>query len=77
MVVREDIAAVLGDDHEILDPHAADARQVDARLDRDDVARRRARVSAGARQPRRLVGDEPDAVPEPVAEVLAVARGGR
>ena len=44
--LREDVAAALGDDDEILDPHAADARQVDARLDGDDVARRPAGVSA-------------------------------
>src|SRR5438270_9960114 len=49
--------------------------QVDARLDGDDVAGGE-RVLGQRRQPRPLVDLEPDAVPEAVAEVLAVARVG-
>ena len=65
--------SVLGDDHEILDPDAADARQIDARLDRHDVAGDEPSLGR-AGQPRRLVRDQPDAVAEAVAEVLAMAR---
>src|SRR5215216_2630827 len=36
---REQLDAVLANDSEVLDPHAADAGEVDPRLDRDDVAR--------------------------------------
>src|SRR5438552_18203794 len=36
---REQLDAVLADDGEILDPDAAHAGQIDARLDRHDVAR--------------------------------------
>ena len=36
--LRQPLVAALGDDDEILDPDAAAARQVDARLDGDDVA---------------------------------------
>ena len=65
-------AAVLGDDDEVLDPHAELARQVDARLDGDDFAGREHVVGA-RREARPLVDLEADAVAEPVAEVLAVA----
>ena len=49
--------AVLGDEHEILEAHAAVARAVEARLDRDDVARLERRLSTpgpcpAARAPR-------------------------
>ena len=44
-MLAEHVAAVLGDDDEVLDPHAAAAGQVDARLDGHDVARRPARSS--------------------------------
>src|SRR5206468_8041347 len=37
-VLRQHLAAVLGDGHEILDPHAEAAREIDPRLDGDDVA---------------------------------------
>ncbi len=61
-----------GDGHEILDPDAALARQVDAGLDRHDVAGlqhvRRLRAEDG-----RLVDLDADAVPEPVTEGLAEA----
>ena len=42
---RQDLATVLGDDDQILDAAAADARNVQARLDGDDVSRARARRS--------------------------------
>ena len=51
----EDLVAVLGHHHQVLDPHAAAARQVDARLDGDDVARlerRLARCEPRAAAPR-------------------------
>ena len=48
------------------------ARHVDARLDGDDVAGLQRALAAG-REPRRLVHLEPDAVAEPVAELLALA----
>ena len=41
--------AVLADDRHVLDAHAAEARQVDARLDRDAVARPRACPSTRSR----------------------------
>ena len=70
----EDLAAVLGDHHQVLDPDPELARQVDAGLDGDDVAG--AQLVLGAlRQPRRLVDLEADAVTETVAELLAVAGG--
>ena len=50
----------------------AAAGEVDARLDRDDVAGDE-RVRRTPAEPRRLVHVEPDAVAEPVAEVLAEA----
>ena len=74
-MLRQDVPPVLGDDHEVLDAHATDAGQVDARLDGHDMARDEPRP-AGPCKPRRLVDVEPDAVPEAMAEVVAVARGG-
>ena len=61
-----------GHDHEVLDPDADSPGHVDARLDRDRVARGE-RALGGLAEPRRLVHLEPDAVAEPVAEVLLVA----
>src|SRR5438132_9672846 len=72
-VVREHLAAVLGHHDEVLDPHAEAAREVDPRLDGDDVARHE-RVARLRSERRRLVYLEADAVPEPVAVRLAVAR---
>src|SRR4051794_23530347 len=68
-------AAVRDDHDEVLDPHAAAARQVHARLDGDDVACNQALFGA-AGQARPLVDLEPDAVAEPVPEALAVAGVG-
>src|SRR5436190_3633889 len=68
---REHGMAVLGDHHEILDPHAAATRQIHAGLHRHDVPDGQLRLRRCA-QPRRLVDLHPDAVAEPVAEVLAV-----
>src|SRR5438105_9241252 len=58
---------VVGDDREVLDPDPADAAQVDAGLDRDDVAGGEdvARLPVEVRA---LVELEADAVAEPVAE---------
>src|SRR5215510_3330421 len=63
--------AVVRDDDEILDPDARDAAEIDPRLDRDDVARRE-HVLALRPKHRRLVDEQAETVPEPVAEVLAV-----
>ena len=64
--------AVLGDDDEVLDPDAEAAGDVDAGLDRDDVAGAEHVVGALA-EARRLVDLEADAVAEAVAELVAVA----
>src|SRR5436190_6484134 len=69
---EQDLGAVVGDDDQVLDPDAAPPLEVDARLDRDHVALRE-RVGRRLRQPRRLVDVDADAVPEPVAEVVAEA----
>ena len=68
----EDVGLAVGHDHEVLDPDADVAGHVDARLDGHDVARRELALRRLG-EPRRLVDLEPDAVAEPVAEVLAVA----
>src|SRR4029077_1204128 len=58
---------VLGHDYVVLDADPEAALEVDAGLDGDDGACRE-RVGALAREPRRLVDVEPEAVSEPVAE---------
>src|SRR5680860_32970 len=67
--------AVLGDDDEILDPHAELTGQVDARLNRHHFAGGE-HVLRARREARLLVHLEPDAVAEAVAEALAVPGGG-
>src|SRR5215211_8312285 len=67
--IRQRVAAVLGDDDEILEPDAAVALAVTARLERDHIAGLQ-RVG-GAAEPGTLVDLEPDAVPEPVEEAVA------
>ena len=70
--VGEDLRPVVLDDDEIFDPDPAEAGQVDAGLDRDDVAdRERAPRLLG--EARILVHEEADAVAEPVPEGLAEA----
>src|SRR6476619_6574976 len=71
-VAGEALAAVPGDHDEILDPHPADARQVDARLHCDDHALLEGCV-VGDGQARILVDLETDAVTGAVLEVLSVA----
>src|SRR6185503_1452181 len=66
--------AVVGDDHQVLDPHTEVAGQVDPRLDGDDFVPRQQVVGAH-REARTLVDVEADPVAEPVAEMLAVAGG--
>src|SRR6478752_4902347 len=68
----EDVDALVADDRQILDPHAAETLEVDTRLDRDRVARAK-RVTRLCREARCLVHRDADPVPEPVAEVLAEA----
>src|SRR6202022_2265362 len=57
-------------DDEILDPDSAESGSVDARFDRDDVAGGE-HVARLLGQARILVDEEPDPVPEAVAEGLA------
>ena len=71
----EEVDAVVADDRQVLDPHAAEALEVDARLDRDGVPGAQ-RVARLGREARRLVHGQPDAVTEAVAEVLAEAGVG-
>src|SRR6266511_1421800 len=66
------LTAVLGDDDQILDPDHAEAGEVDPRLDGDDVSGLEL-VFRLLREPRRLVDEQADAVPEAVAELLAEA----
>ena len=68
--VRQGLAAVLGDDDEILEPDAAEALPVAAGLERDHVAGDE-RVARAA-EVRALVDLEPDAVAERV-EVAVLA----
>src|SRR5438270_6391942 len=68
----QELGSVLADDGQVLDPAAADAFEVDTRLDRDDVARLE-RVGRLGREPRRFVHLEAHSVAEAVAEVLAEA----
>src|SRR5205809_2008205 len=58
----------------VFDPHAAVARQVHARLDRHDRARRQ-RIVVGPRKPGRFVHFEPEPVTERVAKRLAESAG--
>src|SRR5215216_6968904 len=71
----EHLVAALRDDDEVLDSSPAATGHVDTGLDGDDVPGLEPRRRR-AREPRRLVDVHPDAVPEAVAEVLAVAGGG-
>ena len=72
---REHVAAVLGDHDEVLDPRPAAPGHVDPGSTVTTLPGLQPRLG-GPCQPRRLVRDEPDAVPEPVPEVLAMAGGG-
>src|SRR5689334_9045537 len=74
--LTEDIAPFFGKNNEVLDPHAAATWHVDARLDGHDVPGLERVARGGAREPRPLVHLEPHPVPEPVAEVVAVALRG-
>src|ERR1041385_3005391 len=69
---REDLRAVLADDDEVFDANASLARQVDPRLDGDDVSGGE-RVLRGLAETRRLVYLDPEPVPKAVAEPLAEA----
>src|SRR5436190_19519726 len=67
-VIGEDLRAVLGDVHEILEAAAAVAVAVEARLDRDHVARDE--LAGASAESRLLVYLEPDAVAERVVEAV-------
>src|ERR1700693_4325871 len=68
-IVREVLCSVLRDEHEVLEPAAAEAGLVEAGLDGDHVAGHQ-RVAARGAHARLLVDLEPDSVPEPVDEAL-------
>ena len=69
-------AVVPGDVHHVLDPDAAEPRQVDTRLDRDDGAVGQGLLLGGVpAQERDLVDLEPEPVAEAVREALAQAGG--
>src|SRR5438067_13080390 len=68
-VVREVLGAVLGHEHEILEPATSEARPVEARLGGDHVAGDE-RVPARGAHARLLVHLETDPVPETVDEAL-------
>src|SRR6478735_1336274 len=72
---RQHVQPVFADDPEVLDPDAADAGEVDPRLDRDAVPGLE-RVLRLGREPRRFVDVEADAVAEAVPEELAEVGGG-
>src|SRR5688572_8989873 len=71
--VGQQLAAGVGDEHVVLDAHAALAREVDAGLDRDDHAGAELFLAAGLAHGGQLVDVAADAVAEPVAEVGAEA----
>src|SRR5918996_1750291 len=68
---REHLGLPVPHDHQVLDPHAVLAGHVDARLDRDHVADLELTLG-GLREARPLVYLEAHAVPQSVAEMLAV-----
>src|SRR5687767_10225023 len=67
----EHLAPAVGDQHVVLDSHAALAGQVNPRLHRHDHPRAELFFAPGLAQRRQLVNVAADAVPEAVAEVLA------
>src|SRR5215204_1727208 len=67
--IRQCLAAVVGDEHEVLEPDAAVALAVAAGLERDHVARLQRVAPAAEAGP--LVDVEPDAVAEAVEEAVA------
>src|SRR6187200_3338138 len=67
--LRQCLAAVLGDDHEVLEPDAAVALPIAPGLERDHVAGLQRVAAAAEAGP--LVDVEPDAVAEPVEEAVA------
>src|SRR5262245_41463235 len=67
-VVRQDLAAAFGDEHEVLEAAAAVAVPVEPRLDRNHVAR--AELAGRAAEGRLLVNLEAHAVAERVVEAV-------
>src|SRR6266536_1718574 len=76
-ILGQVLRAVLGDEDEILQTHAAEALPVETGLERDDVTGDE--VARSAAEPGRLVHLEADAVAEPVEEAVVehLARGLR
>src|SRR5579859_6521590 len=72
--MTQDARAVSFEYDEVFDPHAAPARQIDARLDGENHAWSQLVVATRRRQPGRFMDLEPDAMPEAVQERRAVAR---
>src|SRR5438128_748406 len=68
-VLRQVLGALLGDEHEVFEAHAAVALAVAARLDGDHVARPE-RVLRREAHAGLLVHLEPDSVAEPVEEAV-------
>ena len=68
--VSQDLAAVGGHQHIVLDPDSAPIGQVDARLDRDDHARLKRDLGFLA-EPRGLVDIHAQAVAEPMVKKTA------
>src|SRR6185436_4832567 len=71
--VGQKLAAGAGDEHVVLDAHAALAREVDARLDGDDHAGAKLLLAASLAHARQLVDVAADPVSKTEAEVLAEA----
>src|SRR5262249_14442086 len=71
--VREVVDAAVGDNDVVLDPDPAEAFEIDARLDRDDVPERE-KVRPFLAHARSLVDLQADAVTEPVAEAARELR---
>ena len=76
--VGEQVAAALETDHVVLDPHAARAVHIRARLDREDHSRLQAvRARRLGRPPAALVHVEPQSVSRPVSEHAVEAVSGQ
>src|SRR5205823_1586606 len=69
----EDLAAVVAQQRQILDPHAAPPGQVDAGLHAEYHAGAQDDLALARREPRGLVHLQPDPVAQAVAEVLAIS----
>src|SRR5207253_2523691 len=69
----EHLAARMGNQDIILDSHAAFTGEINSRLDGDDHSRPQLFLAAGLSHDRQLVNFAPNAMAEPMAELLAKA----